>query len=141
MKLLWRPVGSPKALPLALACAAIAVMPVDASEIATKVDWGTAQRLAAESFPTVKEQEHFQNAGVEGRFMIFTPLGGEDATAPLTALAINPWTGDVWEMWQCKRLSTPALRKSQAAIRKRFNRDEFRQYKNLRALKPICYGP
>jgi hypothetical protein len=35
-------------------------------------------------------------------------------------------------------LSTPALRKSQSAIRRRFTHDELTQYAHLRRLKPEC---
>ncbi|HUC60433.1 MAG TPA: hypothetical protein VMF53_00605, partial [Alphaproteobacteria bacterium] len=52
--------------------------------------------------------------------------------------AVNPWTGDVWNLWGCHKMSTPALRKSQAAIRKRFTADESKHYAELRRLKPGC---
>jgi len=61
-------------------------------------------------------------------FFVFAALGGEYGTAPAGWLAVNPWTGDVWDVWNCKRLSTAALRKSVAAIRRRFRPDELRQY-------------
>jgi hypothetical protein len=35
-------------------------------------------------------------------------------------------------------LSTPALRKSQAQIRRRFTPAELKQYEKLRRLKPEC---
>jgi len=44
----------------------------------------------------------------------------------------------VWNLWGCHRLSTPAFRKSQAAIRRRFTRLELQQYVRLRRLKPTC---
>jgi hypothetical protein len=53
--------------------------------------------------------------------------------------AVNPWTGDVWDLWACgKRYSTPALRKAQAAIRKRFTPAEMKEYPRLRDLDPGC---
>jgi hypothetical protein len=52
--------------------------------------------------------------------------------------AVNPWTGDVWALWGYRKLSTPALRKSQAGIRRRFARDELQQYARLRRLRPEC---
>ena len=30
--------------------------------------------------------------------------------------AVNPWTGDVWDINACKRISSPALRREQEAI-------------------------
>jgi hypothetical protein len=38
----------------------------------------------------------------------------------LAYLAVNPWTGDVWNAAICKRLKSPSLHKMQQAIRKRF---------------------
>ena len=52
--------------------------------------------------------------------------------------AVNPWTGDVWALWGCRTLSTPALRKAQAEIRHRFTAAEKKQYRKLRSLKPEC---
>jgi hypothetical protein len=74
-------------------------------------------------------------------FFVFAALGGEFGTAPVGWLAVNPWTGDVWDVWLCKRLSTAPLRKSQAAIRRRFRPEELRQYARFRKKRPVCYGP
>ena len=53
--------------------------------------------------------------------------------------AVNPWTGDVWDMWDCgKQYSTPGLRKAQAVIRKRFSPAELKEYPRLRDLNPGC---
>ena len=54
------------------------------------------------------------------------------------SFAVNPWTGDVWSLWGCRKLSTLALRKSQVEIRKCFTREELKQYAQLRRLKPEC---
>src|SRR5580658_1041752 len=35
--------------------------------------------------------------------------------------AVNPWTGDVWETNGCYRISSAAMKKTQAAIWKRSN--------------------
>lgn len=55
--------------------------------------------------------------------------------------SVDPWTGDVWDVWEWKRLSTARLRRSQAAIHRRFRPKKMRQYARLHALRPICYGP
>ena len=52
--------------------------------------------------------------------------------------AVKPWTGDVWALWGCRRMSAPALRKSRAAIRRRFTPGEMKQYAQLHRLKPEC---
>jgi hypothetical protein len=55
--------------------------------------------------------------------------------------AVNPWTGDVWDFITCERMkSTPALRKLQREIRRRFTPAEMKQYQRLHRLKPQCIG-
>lgn len=132
----WHRIGLRASL-LLLAVASIAA--ASATEASRKIDHEAARRLAAEAF---KWNERYVEYDHDDRsFFIVAPMGGEYATAPVTWLAVNPWTGDVWELWTCKRLSTPALRKSQAAIRESFSGAEARQYAKLHAMKPACYGP
>lgn len=75
-------------------------------------------------------------------FYIFQGLHsdpGKEGSATFGFFAVNPWTGDVWDLWDCgKRYRTPALRKAQAAIRKRFTPAELKEYPRLRDLKPGC---
>lgn len=52
--------------------------------------------------------------------------------------AVNPWTGDVWALLGCHRLSTRSLRRSQALIRRRFTPSEAKRYERLRRVKPDC---
>ena len=33
--------------------------------------------------------------------------------------AVNPWTGDVWDVMGCKRISSPAIQAEQRSILKR----------------------
>ncbi len=51
---------------------------------------------------------------------------------------VNPWTGDVWNQWNCRRPMTPALRKALAEIRQHFTTKERKQYQKLHFLKPEC---
>jgi hypothetical protein len=119
----------------------LAVTPVRATDISQKLTMEMARRLAAEGFPYIKDLSHFDYDKQDKSFFVFAPLGGEYGTAPVGWLGVNPWTGDVWNVWRCTRLSTPLLRKSQAVIRRGFRPDELRQYARLRALRPVCYGP
>jgi hypothetical protein len=52
--------------------------------------------------------------------------------------AVNPWTGDVWDLWGCTRPTTPALHRALTDIRHRFTAEERKQYRKLRRLKPVC---
>ncbi len=52
--------------------------------------------------------------------------------------AVNPWTGTVWNLWDCKKISTQASLKLQAQIKKRFTAKEMKKYRWLSNLKPEC---
>lgn len=106
--------------------------------LAWKIDEAEVLRLSAEAYNW--PESHIWLDRQEGSFYIIAPLGGE-VEAPVTWLGVNLWTGDVWNTWRCKRLSTARLRKSQAAIRRRFRLDEWRQYARLHKLRPDCSGP
>jgi hypothetical protein len=109
-----------------------------AAEASRQIDIDTAIRLAGEAYNWSTRYIWYDRR--DHSFLIVAPLGGE-LEAPVTWLAVNPWTGDVWDVWRCEKLSTARLRKSQAAIRWRFRLDELKDYGRLRALKPVCYGP
>ncbi|MGH7047251.1 MAG: hypothetical protein ACREE2_12790 [Stellaceae bacterium] len=107
-----------------------------------KIDQPTAQHLAAEAvYGGVKYLGFFDyDSDVTDNFtppfIVFDGLSKSPAEGSFGFFAVNPWTGDVWSLWDCNRLSTPALRKSQAAIRRRFHRAHTNQYGRLRRLKP-----
>lgn len=82
--------------------------------------------------------EYFDYDSNDGAFIVFNTISRPPANGGFGYFAVNEWTGDVWALWGCHRLSTPALRKSQAAIRKWFTPDELSQYARLRRLKPEC---
>jgi hypothetical protein len=71
-------------------------------------------------------------------FFVYYGLSETPAEGAFGYFAVNPWTGDVWALSGCHKLTTPALRKSQMEIRKRFTREELQQYARLRRLKPEC---
>jgi hypothetical protein len=109
------------------------------TKILWKIDELTAQRLAAEAFfGADKDLEFLAYDSANGGFFVFDGLTKPPAEGSFGYFAVNAWTGDVWNLWGCHRLSTPALRKSQAAIRRRFTLDEMKQYARLRRLKPEC---
>jgi hypothetical protein len=114
---------------------------VSARQIAIpfKIDEDAAQRLAAEGdHGTTSGLEYFEPDTRSGPFYVFDGLNKPPAEGSFGFFAVNPWSGDVWNLWGCHRLSTPALRKSQAAIRRRFTAEQLKQYDRLRRLKPIC---
>ncbi len=114
----------------------------DTKEIPFKIDEPTANRLAAEGADHRARPKDLWYEG-EGRmsppFFVYNGVRPPPAeSGSFGFFAVNPWTGDVWALWGCKRLSTPALRKSQAEIRQRFTADELKQYPKLRRLQPRC---
>jgi len=109
------------------------------SQIPWKIDEATARRLAAEGHYGADEGlEYFDYDSNDGAFIVFNTISRPPANGGFGYFAVNEWTGDVWALWGCHRLSTPALRKSQAAIRREFTREELKQYARLRRLKPEC---
>jgi len=114
-------------------------VPAQHADIPFKVDEATAQRLAAEGdHGSATGLEYFDPDSQSGSFFVFHGLTKPPAEGSFGYFAVNPWTGDVWALWGCHRLSTPALRRSQAALRRRFSREELKQYGRLRDLKPEC---
>lgn len=67
-------------------------------------------------------------------FLIYQILGKYEGT--VAWFAVNPWTGDVWNMNECMLFSNPELLKAQARVKKRFNGNELKEYKYLHDLKP-----
>jgi hypothetical protein len=118
-------------------CHGVATM---AADIQWKIDEPTAQRLAAEAhYGADKYLDAFNYAStMSPPFFVYYALNEPPAEGGFGYFAVNPWTGDVWTLWGCRKLSIPALRKSQAEIRKRFTRDELKQYARLRGLKLEC---
>lgn len=110
------------------------------TKIPRKIDELTAEHLAAEA--VFDEEEHlnaFDDQGdIDPPFFEYYGVNDPPAEGGFGYFAGNPRTGDVWALWGCHRLSTPALRKSQAAIRRRFTPAEMKQYARLRRLKPLC---
>ncbi len=112
----------------------------EAADLARKIDEPTARRLAAEAVYRSDRYLDLFNyaANMSLPFFVYDGLSEPPAEGSFGYFAVNPWTGDVWALWGCHRMSTPALRKSQAAIRRRFTHEELEQYARLRRLKPEC---
>lgn len=109
------------------------------TRIPWKIDEPTAKRLAAEAvYGADKYLGSFVYDSNDGSFIVFNTISKPPANGGFGYFAVNEWTGDVWALRGCHRLSTPALRKSQAAVRGRFTSDELKQYARLRHLKPQC---
>lgn len=73
--------------------------------------------------------------GPDDPFYIYQELGQYVGTAGW--YAVNPWTGDVWDiMGNCEHLTNSILQKEQEKIKMKFSKSEMKEYKRLNALKP-----
>lgn len=71
-------------------------------------------------------------------FMYFQGLWPNPVGSPVIGnFAVNPWTGDVWDVGGCDRVSLPSIRRQQEGIRKRFQITK-KEYARLQAKKPLC---
>jgi hypothetical protein len=52
-------------------------------------------------------------------------------------VAVNPWTGDVWNPSLCEQVTSPHLKKMQSRIRTKLHLTD-KDYTKLRQRKPIC---
>lgn len=108
-------------------------------DIPWKIDQLTAQRLAVEAYLPQQRMGMFDpSPGMSAPFFVFDGLNESPANGSFGFFAVNPWTGDVWDLWGCFRLMTPALHLSQFEIRQRFSQDELKHYAELSSLRPDC---
>lgn len=108
------------------------------NRVVWKIDQSTAKRLAAEAvYGTDEYLNSYDFDSKTDAFIVFN-TSSAPAEGGFGFFAVNLWTGDVWALWGCHRLSTPALRKSQAAIRRQFPPAEMKRYARLRQLEPLC---
>lgn len=108
-----------------------------ADDIAPKVDAEESENLIYEGLGNKPDGSlDYGGESPPPAFYDFQGLG--PVAGSYGFFAVNPWTGDVWALWGCKRLATPTLRKSQAKIRQRFTKDELKQYPKLHKIRPEC---
>jgi hypothetical protein len=108
------------------------------SEIPRKIDQNIARHLIGEAYGAAYERWLEPAPRMSDSFFVFDGLNKPPVNGSFGFFAVNPWTGDVWALWGCHKLSTPALRQSQAEIRRRFTRAEMKQRTRLSRLKPEC---
>ena len=98
------------------ACAAILFLichgaSTHAAEFPWKIDERTAQRLAAEAYDHGMDPKWFDHyRSPNSPFFEFDGLN-QSSNGSFGFFAVNPWTGDVWALWGCHKLSTAASRK------------------------------
>ena len=102
------------------------------------IDEQTAERLVVEAYDHGIDAEWFDfDPGLSHPFFVFDGLN-QTGNGSFGFFAVNPWTGDVWALWGCHKLSTPIFRKSQDEIRRRFAPQDSKEYDRLSLVKPDC---
>jgi len=116
----------------------VAAGSAEAKEVSTKVNEAAAANLVAEAlnYPNTdyldcegKEDAPFYTCAVLGKVSI------------AGYYSVNPWTGRVWSVWDCKWVSTPRLRASMAAVKDKYSHHELGRYARLNRLHPLCEFP
>jgi hypothetical protein len=74
--------------------------------------------------------------GMAPPFITYTVLGRHSAISGY--FLVNPWTGRLWDVWGCKWMDSPTLKREQVKIRTRFRAEELKQYDALNKIQPPC---
>lgn len=114
------------------------VSPCHAEDIDKKVDAHMGEKLIELLFDHSYEPGIDEVKGLQKNFLVYAVIGERQGMRG--DYAVNPWTGDVWNLWGCKRESNSALRKAQAEIKKRFTLEEMKQYHRFHLLRPVNVG-
>jgi hypothetical protein len=119
-----------------------------ASIFHSALGWSTARKLNEEEAQTLAaaatghdkspEDLDFQDTMTSPSFFVFYGLNQPMGEGGFGFFAVNRWTGDVWALWGCHRLSTPPLRKSQRQIWRRSTSTEMTHYPHLSHIRPEC---
>lgn len=110
---------------------------------ARKISHNQAQELVRDALVTLNlngpsvriERNRYDYAPEFYVFMAWWP--NPHGSPVLGYYAVNPWTGDVWDVMGCKRISSPAIQAEQRSILKRSNLSPEAEG-TVRALTPGC---
>ena len=110
-----------------------------ADDIPPKIDQTEALDLTYEVTKKHNpDKGSLEYSGLSRQERFFTFQGIGPVAGSYGFFAVNPWTGDVWALWGCKRQSTSGLKKLQAKIRERFTKNELKSYQTLRDIRSEC---
>jgi hypothetical protein len=109
-------------------------------QIAAKIDVTEAKELASQAYGNSNDYVSylFETPVMEQHSSFYVFQGMGKTSGSFGFFSVNPWTGDVWELWNCRKFVTPASQKTQEEIKKRFSSKEIQQYARLRSRKPEC---
>ncbi len=119
-------------------------MPGDAADILKDIPWKidepAARLMAAEAKGDEYRPDQFRVSlrHKSPPFFVLDLLNRPGLKGVAGFYAVNPWTGDVWNLLGCYELMTPDLLVSKLEIRKRFGHEELKHYDELDRIKPEC---
>ena len=115
-------------------------LPGWAADIPWKIDEPAAQQLAAEANGEAYRPDQFRKSDdrKSAPFFVVDLYAWHADIGVIDSFAINPWTGDVWDLLGCYKLLNYELRQSQLKVRKQFTHEELKHYDELAAIRPKC---
>jgi hypothetical protein len=119
----------------AILCALFSPFAAKAEDVQEKVNIEAGADLVGLAIAgTIYQTENFGVPYKRNEMFLVYEIPGEEGI--FAWIAVNPWTGDVWDMNECKLLSNPALQKAQAKIKDQFSAKEIKEYERLHSIKP-----
>lgn len=113
---------------------------VKGAEIPQKINESIAVRLVSEALKGDHSIVEWleDSEGMSDPFFVFVGLNKPPRNGFFGYFAVNPWTGEVWALWGCHKLTSRAVRKSQMLIQRRFSNAELSEYSRFSNMKPDC---
>jgi len=115
-------------------------MPVAAQELSAKVMPAEAKGLVAMALHKDGHTAFLELQEYDHRYPYYVVEWLGFANGANGYFDVNLWTGEVWDMFSCKKLTSRSLRKAQAEIRRRFMPAEWRQYVKTYSKMAMCMG-
>src|ERR1700761_571763 len=119
---------------LALCAFAWACSGVAQAEVPKKLTEEQAYQLIARVFGNLHGGTFEYDRDPDSIFYDYQGIGRPGTEGSFGFFSVNPWTGDVWDLWECHKLKRARLPALKAEIRRRFTPTELRQYGRLSRL-------
>jgi hypothetical protein len=108
------------------------------AEIPKKLTERQAYQLIHRAFGNLHGGSFEYGPDLDKNFYAYQGVGRVGTEGSFGFFSVNPWTGDVWDLWECHKLKRRRLQALKSAVRRRFTSEELKQYDRLSRLKPEC---